>query len=123
MGKTPVAMATLNSCLHVLEALCRRGASLNLASSWGVTPVMYAEYGRSKTERLSATEILCWSGADVDLQGRNGGTALHLAKDLSVCVCLILSYHGDPSIETVIGKTAVITAAETQRWDILSRAI
>lgn len=86
-----------------------------------MTPVMYAEYGRSKTERLSATEILCWSGADVDLQGRNGGTALYLAKDLSVC--LILSYHGDTSIETVFGKTAVITAAETQRWDILSSAI
>ena len=69
------------------------------------------------TERISATDILCRSGADVDLQDRNGRTALHLAKDVE-CVCLILAYHGDPSIETVFGKTALITAAENQRWDI-----
>ena len=117
MGKTPVAMATLNGRLDVLEALCHHGAPLNLASSWGATPLMYAQYGRSKTERVSATEILCRSGADVDLQDRNGRTALYLAKDVE-CVCLILSYHGDPSIEIVFGKTALITAAENQRWNI-----
>lgn len=117
MGKTPVAMATLNGHLDVLETLCNHGAPLNLASSWGATPLMYAQYGRSKADRVSATESLCRSGADVDLQDRNGRTALHLAKDIE-CVCLILAYHGDPSIETVFGKTALITAAENQRWDI-----
>ncbi|KAJ7384473.1 hypothetical protein OS493_021102 [Desmophyllum pertusum] len=117
MGKTPVAMATLNGHLDVLEALCNHRAPLNLASSWGATPLMYAQYGRSKAERVTATEILCRSGADVDLQDRNGRTALHLAKDKE-CVCLILAYHGDPSIETVFGKTTLITAAENQRWDI-----
>ena len=117
MGETPVSMAMLNRRLDVLEALCHHGAPLNLASSWGGTPLMYAQYGRSKTERVSATKILCRSGADVDLQDRNGRTALHLAKD-EECVCLILPYHGDPSIETVFGKTALITAAENQRWDI-----
>ena len=71
----------------------------------------------SKSERESATKILCLFGADVDLQDRNGWTALHLAKDV-VCVCLILAYHGDPSIETVFGKTALVTAAENQRLDI-----
>ncbi|XP_078381493.1 ankyrin repeat domain-containing protein 61-like [Oculina patagonica] len=117
MGKTPVAMATLNGRLDVLATLCNHGAPLNLASSWGATPLMYAQYGRSKAERVSATEILCRSGADVDLQDRNGRTALHLAKDVE-CLCLNLAYHGDPSIETVFGKTALITAAENQRWDI-----
>ena len=112
MGKTPVAMATLNGRLAVLEALCHHGASLNLARSWGATLLMYAQYGRSKTERVSATGILCRSGADVDLQDRNGRTALHLAKDKE-CACLILSYHGDPSIETAFGKTALITADGT----------
>ena len=111
MGKTPVAIATL------LEELCCHGAPLNLASCWGATPLMYAQYGRSKSERVSATEILCRFGADVDLQDRNGRTALHLAKDVE-CVCLILAYHGDPSIETVFGKTALVTAAENQRLDI-----
>ena len=67
MGKTAVSMATLNSRLDVLEALCHHGAPLNLASSRGATPLMYAQYGRSKTERVSATEILCYSGADVNL--------------------------------------------------------
>ncbi|XP_078351408.1 ankyrin repeat domain-containing protein 61-like [Oculina patagonica] len=114
MGKTPVAMATLNGRLDVLVTLCNHGAPLNLASSWSATSLMYAQYGRSKAERVSATEILCRSGADVDLQDRNGRTALHLAEDIE-CVCLILAYHGDPSIETVFGKTALITAAENQR--------
>ena len=80
MGKTPVAIATL------LEELCCHGAPLNLASYWGATPLMYAQYGRSKSERVSATEILCRFGADVDLQDRNRRTALHLAKDVE-CVC------------------------------------
>ena len=96
MRKTPVAMVTLKSRLDVLESLCHRVAPLDLASSWGATPLMYmyAQYGRSKTERVSATEILCRSGANVHLQDRNGRTALHLAKDVE-CVSLILSYHGD----------------------------
>ena len=52
MGKTPVSMATLSGCLDVLETLCNHGAPLNLASSWGATPLMYAQYGRSKRERV-----------------------------------------------------------------------
>ena len=55
MGKTPVAMATLNGRLDVLETLCHHGAPLNLASIWGATPLIYAQYGRSKTECVSAT--------------------------------------------------------------------
>ena len=46
---------------------------------------MYVQYGRSEAERVSATEILCCSGADVDLQYGNGRTALPLAKDVE-CV-------------------------------------
>ena len=117
MGKTPVSMATLDGRVDVLDALCNHRAPLNLASSWGATPLMYAQYGRSRRGRVSATEILCHAGADVNLQDRNGRTALHLAKDVE-CVRLILSYHGDPSIQTVFGKTALITAAENNRWDI-----
>lgn len=117
MGKTPVAMATLNGLLDVLAALCINRAPLNLGSCWGATPLMYAQYCRSKRERVSATEILCHADADVNLQDRNGRTALHLAKDVE-CVCLILSYHGDSSIQTVFGKTALITAVENNRWDV-----
>ena len=60
---------------------------------------------------------MCRSGAVVDLLDRNRRTTLHLAKDLE-CVCLILSYHGDPSMERVFGKTVLITAAENQRRGI-----
>lgn len=31
---------------------------------------------------------------------------------------LILLYHGDPSIETVFGKTALIAIVENNRWDV-----
>ena len=47
MGKTPVAIATLNVRLDLLEALCHHPAPLNLASSWGATPLLFAQYGRS----------------------------------------------------------------------------
>ena len=119
-GKTAVAMAMLNGRLDVLEALCHHGAPLNLASSWGATPLIYAQYGRSKTERISSSKILCRSGTDVDLQDRNGRTALLLAKHVCMRVPLILSYHDDPSVETVFCKTALIAATENQRWDICS---
>jgi len=76
MKKTHVAMATLNGRLDVLEALCNHRAPLNLAGSWGATPLMYARYGRTKTERVRATEILCRLGADVDLQDRNKKNSL-----------------------------------------------
>lgn len=117
MGKTPVSMATLDGRLDVLEALCSHRAPINLASSWGATPLMYAQYARRRLERVSATEVLCRAGADVNLQDRNGRTALHMAKDVE-CVCLLLSYHADPAIETVFGKTPLITAAENDCWDI-----
>ena len=51
------------------------------------------------------------------MQDRNGRTALQLAKDLE-CVCLILSYHGDTSMERAFGKIVLITPAENQRRDI-----
>ena len=117
MGKTPVSMATLDGRLDVLETLCSNRAPINLASSWGATPLMYAQYACSRLERVSATEILCRAGADVNLQDRNGRTALHMAKDVE-CVCLLLSHHADPAIETVFGKTPLITAAENDYWDI-----
>ena len=40
-----------------------------------------------------------------------------MAKDVE-CVCLLLSHHADPAIETVFGKTPLITAAENDCWDI-----
>lgn len=116
-GKTPVAVATLEGRLDVLELFCQRGARINLASTWGATPLMYAQYARRKNDRLAATEILCQNGALVNLQDRNGRTALHIAKDIE-CVRLLLSYGADTGIETVFGKTPAISAAENQKWGI-----
>ena len=110
MGEPPVSMAKLNGRLDLLEALCHHGPPLNLASR-------SCTLNTGAARPVSATEILCRSGTDVDLQDRNGRTALHLAKDVE-CVRLILSYYGDPSIVTVFGKSALITEVENQRWDI-----
>ena len=70
--------------------------------------------GAARPSEYQLLKYYC-SVADVDSQDRNGRTALPLAYDVE-CVCLILSY-GDLSIETVFGDTALLTAAEKQRWN------
>lgn len=118
MSKTPLSMATLHGRLDVMETLCNRRADVGLGSSWGATPLVYAQYAASKKDRVAATEILCRHGADVNFQDRNGRTAMHVAKDVD-CVHILLAYGGDPSIETIFGKTPIVTAAEGELWDIV----
>ena len=116
-GKTPLSVATLEGRLDVMELLCEEGARVDVASSWGATALMYAQYARLQSDRESATEILCRFGANVDLQDRNGRTVLHIAKDVE-SVRLLLSYGADTAAETVFGKTPIMAAAENQKWEI-----
>ena len=77
MGKTPVTKATLNGRLHVLEALCHRGAPLNISNQLGYDKFMYTQYGRSKTERVSplkyhvGQELMLTSKAEMEDQPCN----------------------------------------------------
>lgn len=118
MSKTPLSMATLHGRLDVMETLCNHGADVSLGSSWGATPLVYAQYAASKKDRIASTEILCRHGADVNFQDRNGRTAMHVAKDVD-SVHILLAYGADPSIETIFGKTPIVTAAEGELWDIV----
>ena len=101
-----------------MEKLCKEGADVGLGSIWGAAPLAFAQYAQSKKSRIAATEILCRYGADVNFQDRNGRTFLHMAKDVE-CAQIGLAYGADPSIETIFGKTAIITAAESQLWSIV----
>lgn len=118
MSKTPLSMTTLHGRLDVMETLCSHGADVGLGSIWGATPLVYAQYAASKKDRAAATEILCRHGADVNFQDRNGRTALHVAKDVD-CVRILLAYGADPGVETIFGKTPIVTAAEGELWDIV----
>ncbi|XP_032230365.2 ankyrin repeat and SOCS box protein 8 [Nematostella vectensis] len=118
MSKTPLSMATLDGRLVVMETLCENGAHVGLGSTWGATPLVYAQYARRKTDRISATEILCRYGACVNFQDKNGRSALHVTRDPE-CLRVLLSYGGDPSLETIFGKTPVVMAAEAGNWEIV----
>lgn len=118
IGKTPLSMATLNGRYDVMEVLCSQGACVNLASNWGATPLVYAQYGRTKEERITATEILLRHGANPNLHDRNGRTPLHVVQDAE-CLSMLLSYGACPRMETILGKTPIIIAAENERWSLI----
>ena len=115
IGKTPLSMATLSGRHDVMRTLCERGASVDLASKWGATPLTYAQYGRTKEERVLATEILLHHRAKPNLYDRNGRAPLHVVQDAE-CLCLLLSYGACPKLETIFGKTPIVIAAENERW-------
>lgn len=118
IGKTPLSMATLNGRHGVMEVLCNRGAHVDLASKWGTTPLIYAQYGRTKEERVTSTEILLRHDANPNLYDRNGRAPLHVVQDAE-CLCLLLSYGACPKMETILGKTPIIIAAENERWILI----
>ena len=75
-----------------VAALLDAGANPDLPDDLGMTPLLWAVYGGY----ANITELLCRAGADVNLRGSNGETALwHAEDDFGLWeVAAVLRRHG-----------------------------
>ena len=88
-GKTALHYAVENyhgSC-EVLSCLLENGADVNKGANNNCTPLMIA----SKMSNVNNVALLIRHGADIDLQNKNGRTALHYAVENYCGSCEVLS--------------------------------
>ncbi|CAH3150812.1 unnamed protein product [Porites lobata] len=98
--------------LEILGCLIQKGADVNTGSNDKLTPLMIA----AEKGHINALTLLIKFGADVDLQDKNGKTALHHAVYGSDVSCEILSclieMGADVSAGGNINHTPLMIAAE-----------
>ena len=113
-GKTALhyALGSLNFLFEILCCLIQKGADVKTGSNNKLTPLMIA----AEKGHINALTLLIKFGADVDLQDKNGKTALHHAVYGSDVSCEILSCligsGADVNAGTNNGVTPLIIAAE-----------
>lgn len=71
--------------------LLERGCAVNYLSKTGES----ALHILTKKGRFEAAMVLLTHGANANLKGQDGNTALHLAMKVCVCVCECCSYFPD----------------------------
>ena len=113
-GKTALhyALGSLNFSFEILCCLIEKGADVNTGSNDKLTPLMIA----AEKGHINALTFLIKFGADVDLQDKNGKTALHYALSGSDVSCEILSclieMGADVNAGGNINHTPLMIAAE-----------
>lgn len=117
--KTPLMHA---SCMHhssIVSALVRAKCDVNARDKRGYSALMHAS-GASK-ERRDIVSYLIAHGAEVNLRGNDGETALIKASfrgHLKIVRCL--AEHGaDPNLATSFGETALMLGAYTNHFDVV----
>ena len=86
-GMTPLHEAVYQGHSELMEFLLHRGANINAINNGGQTPLHVAvmrsvnQQGRSQKAQLTCLELLLKHGAKTDIKGKQGKTALDLAKE------------------------------------------
>ena len=109
---TGINLACVNQGLSPsnLVQLLHRGANIEASDSkWNKTPLLWA----SETGSQEAVQILLDHGADVNVQDKQGISALRYASANArpKIVQLLLSKGADPSLGDCVGRTPLIGAA------------
>lgn len=104
---TPAHLAAKLYHNPCLELLVSQQAKLNLRDSCGNTPLIIA----SKYGNYEGMGILLKAGCDVDVQNKEGCTALHYASHKARGVKLLLAAGADPNVRDVDNITPLIMAA------------
>jgi cytohesin len=109
--------------LEFVKYLLDLGSDPNGRGWWGTVPLVEAvggisEYGRAGPGR-EVVELLLARGADVNLRGSEGSTALFSASadGMTECVQVLLAAGADPDIPDDEGRTALMAAASCKRDD------
>ena len=86
-GMTPLHEAVYQGHPELMEFLISRGANINATNNGGQTPLHVAvirsvnQQGQSQKAQLTCLELLLKHGAKTDIKGKQGKTALDVAKE------------------------------------------
>lgn len=124
-GTTPLHWALREGNVECAQALLDNGAEVDLATDWGVTPLMQTINHQGSSGNLAAgVALLLEAGADPDLQNKIGETALHYAarERKAEAVSLLIEHGADIDIENMDGLTPLDVAASSEIKEMLQKA-
>lgn len=114
---TPLRAACFDGRLDIVQYLVNHKADVNLPNAYNNTCLMISSY----KGHCDVVEYLLQNGAKPNDQANCKATSLHYASEcghLEICE-MLLDYGGDIGIKNEYGMTAVITAAERTKEDVV----
>lgn len=115
---TPLDNALQNRHPHIVPLLLKAGAHLNVANQKMVDAFITSVLSEN------TASLDCWldAGMDVNMGGLEGRTSLHLATSfyLPSKVAWLLENGADPSLEDMLGVTALSQASQLGHHDLVS---
>ncbi len=114
-GKTPLIYAIINSNFTLITTLIKYGANVNLPDKGNNFPLHYVFYYKN-CDFYNIFKLLLDSGADPNVQNKQGETPLHLAIKYG-CIKIaqiLLKYGANPDIQNRDGNTPLHLAVKLE---------
>ena len=115
-GKTALMLACEAGHKKALQTLVSAEADVNLQDSAGQTALMLAN------ENIGIIRCLLLANANLDIQRKDGNTAIHIAcyRYHNTLIELLLSYHASPVIKNTKDDTPFMVSVRGNNADILT---
>jgi ankyrin repeat protein len=125
-GDTPLHVAAKFDRLEVVRALLAAGVDPNIQNATKQTPLMQlALAGKRQPSEMAIVDVLLAAHADVNLQDKDGLSAIHLAAiHQRVALIQALVKHGARlDLRTVTGATPLALAIVGRHWDVVDALV